>query len=103
MADKPDCHRDNLGLHESQLAALTGFTGRAVRALAHLREAWVGADDDNADAVEASIRALVQGHSLADNETHRRICRDVLRATLADGQAAELLRRVGLPAKAEGR
>ncbi len=42
MTRKPDCH--DLGLLSHQYAALTGFSGRAIRALAHLREAWCVAD-----------------------------------------------------------
>jgi hypothetical protein len=82
-----------LGLTDSQHAALTGFTSRAVQALAHLREAWCGADTQNAEAVEAAIRALLQGHSM---ESSRGISAAVLRAGLDDQQAAELLRLVGL-------
>jgi hypothetical protein len=94
MSEKPDCDREYLGLTDDQLAALTGFTGRAVRALAHLREAWCIADANNMDAVEASIRALLQGHSM---ERIRGICADVLRAGLGeDEQAPQLLRAVGL-------
>jgi hypothetical protein len=82
----PDCKQ--LGLSDSQRAALTGFTGRAVRALAHLREAWCGADPHNRRAVEASIRALLDGHSLQEI---REICVCVLSAGLDDGQRATLL------------
>jgi hypothetical protein len=100
MNETPDCDRDSLGLAERQLAALTGFTSRAVRALAHLREAWAVGDDDNRDAVEAGIRALVQGHSLADIPD---ICRAVLTVGLDAGPAAQFLRQVGLDARATAR
>jgi hypothetical protein len=92
-ASKPDCHHSNLGLTRSQRAALTGFTHRAVAALAHLREAWCSADPDNRAAVEASIRALLDGHSMHDI---RDGCADVLRAGLGQETALELLRSVGL-------
>lgn len=68
MSTKPDCHRDNLGLDEAELASLTGFTSHAVAALAHLREAWLTADDGNAHAIEEAIGALFQGHSFAANQ-----------------------------------
>jgi sulfite reductase beta subunit-like hemoprotein len=91
-----DCDFDRLGLTDGQLAALTGFTTRAVRALAHLREAWVNADSDNAEAVEASIRALVQGHSF-ESRTMREICRAVLSVGLEDRLGRQnFLRSVGL-------
>ena len=91
----PDCHDDHLGLTDEQHAALTGFTHRAVRALAHLREAWCIADADNAAAIEGSIDALLQGHSMRQI---RGICVAVLREGLAADQAPVLLRRVGLRA-----
>ena len=91
MVDEPDC--EQLGLTDSQRGVLTGFTGRAVRALAHLREAWCGADPDNRRAVEASILALLDGHSMKEI---RGICVCVLGAGLDDGQRATLLAQVGL-------
>jgi hypothetical protein len=95
----PDCHHTNLGLTRDQQAALTGFTSRAVKALAHLREAWCIADPANMVAVEAAIRALLHGHSLHDG---RGLCLAVLRHGLDRQQAAQLLHVVGLTEKAEG-
>ncbi len=86
-----DC--DQLGLSDDQRAALTGFSGRAVRALAHLREAWCGADPHNRDSVEAAIRALLRGHSLVEI---RSICASTLSAGLADRLVERLLANVGL-------
>ena len=86
---------DVLGLTDHERATLTGFTWRTVRALAHLREAWCGADPDNRRAVEASIRALLEGHSMRDMPA---ICAHVLGAGLDEGQHATLLARVGLGA-----
>jgi hypothetical protein len=90
---KPDCHHSQLGLTPGQRAALTGFTHRAVAALAHLREAWCNADPNNRAAVEASIRALLDGHSMRDMRVG---CADVLRAGLGHETALQLLRSVGL-------
>lgn len=59
-----DC--DRLGLTDDQRATLTGFSGRAVRALAHLREAWCGADTQNAASVAQAIYELMKCHSLKD-------------------------------------
>ncbi len=87
-----DC--DQLGLTDDQRAALTGFSGRAVRALAHLREAWCGADPHNRAAVEAAIRALLRGHSLVEI---RALCAATLTAGLDRGLGASLLDAVGLP------
>lgn len=84
-----DC--DRLGFSEAHYAALTGFSGRAVRALAHLREAWCGADARNMIHVEAAIRALRQCHSLADPPGPG-LVRLVLSAGLDDGQAERILR-----------
>jgi hypothetical protein len=93
MEYPPDC--EQLGLTDDQRGVLTGFTGRAVRALAHLREAWCGADPDNRRAVEACIRALLDGHSMQEI---RSTCVRVLGAGLDEGQHATLLVRVGLGA-----
>jgi hypothetical protein len=79
------------------MAALTGFTWRAVRALAHLREAWCVADPRNRAAVEAGIRALLAAHSLRDMP---RSCAQVLGAGLEAERARELHQAVGLVAAA---
>ena len=89
--DERDC--DALGLTDAQRAALTGFSGRAIRALAHLREAWCGADPRNRVRVEEAIRALVRTHSLQEI---RRSCAVVLAYGLDDGLVATLLDAVGL-------
>jgi len=86
----PDCER--LGLTDDQRAALTGFTWRAVRALAHLREAWCGADSSNRVGVETAIRALLATHSLRDIPG---ACVRVLTYRLDDGIATQLLDAVG--------
>lgn len=85
-----DC--DLIFLGEKQ-AALTGFTGRAFRALAHLREAWCVADTSNAMAIEGAIRELLRGHSF---DEHRDLLILILTHGLASDQAPELLRAVGL-------
>ena len=64
-----------------------------MRALAHLREAWCGADPRNQRAVEASIGALLAGHSLRDIPVS---CRAVLTYRLEPDLARRLLRAVGL-------
>lgn len=56
-----------LGLESDDLAALTGYTSKALRALAHLREAWAGGDDNNAGSVVKAICELLHGHSFRDN------------------------------------
>lgn len=91
MRRRPDCK--NLGLDTEQLAGLSGFTGRAVAALAHLREAWCGADPGNRAAVEASIRALLLSHSLREIP---RTSAMVLCAGLDGDMADRLLDGVGL-------
>ncbi len=84
-----DC--DELGLTDDQHAALTGFSGRAVRALAHLREAWCGADPQNRECVARAIRALLAAHSLQDIP---RATARVLTCGLDDGRAVEILEAV---------
>jgi hypothetical protein len=79
------------GVSSSELAVLTGFSRRAVCALAHLREAWCIADPGNAAAIEVSIRALLDAHSLRDI---RPICIRVLGAGLDTRRQAEFLERI---------
>ena len=88
----PDCRR--LGLSRAQAAALTGFTGRAAAALAHLREAWTVADPDNRRAVEAAIRALLAAHSFRDRRDDLALA--ILIHGLDQGQAAQLAAAAGL-------
>lgn len=85
-----DCE-ENLGLEDAERGALTGFTRRAAQALAHLREAWLVADTDNARAVEAAIAELFNGHSFQRN---RGLFERVLIHGMDDGQAATLLMRL---------
>ena len=89
------CDWDQLGLTDSEGAGLTGFTTRMVDALAHLREAWCVADNSNAQAIEAGILAMMQGHSFQRN---RRLVAKVLSARLDSHQRAALLGAVGLGA-----
>jgi hypothetical protein len=91
MSRDHDC--DALGLTDDQRAALGGFTWRTVRALAHLREAWCGADPGNRADVEQSLRALLNSHSLREIP---RACAVVLAHGLDGALAARLLRSVGL-------
>jgi hypothetical protein len=94
--DDPDC--EQLGLTGSQRAALTGLTGKVVRAIAHLREAWCLADVHNAPVIEASIRALVCADSRAMREL-RPLCVRVLTVGFDEQLAAEFLASVGLGAE----
>lgn len=75
---KPDCHPSNVGLHDAERAALTGYTSRAIKALAHLREAWCSADLNNARSIERAIAELLQGHSFREG-TNRNLATLVLR------------------------
>ena len=91
MRREHDC--DALGLTDRQRAALTGFSSRTVRALAHLREAWCGADPMNRTRVADAIRALLATHSLEEIPA---ICDRVLTYGLDDGLAESLRVAVGL-------
>lgn len=48
---------------------LTGFTGPAVAALAHLRDAWIAADPTNRPGIALAIAALLTTRSLAERPT----------------------------------
>lgn len=61
----PPCAR--LGLETKDRAALTGYTSKAVAALAHLREAWAGADNDNRASITKALCQLLHGHSFREN------------------------------------
>src|SRR5204863_7234300 len=89
MSTTPDCR--DLGLTPDQLACLTGFTRRAVAALAHLREAWCVADPGNAAAIETSLGALLASPSMRDI---RPIALRVLGVGLDPGRHADLVDRV---------
>lgn len=80
MAKRYDCDHE-LGLTREERACLSGFTYRAVAALAHLREAWCNGDTDNRFAVEQALRQLLAGHSL---KNVRAICKKVLGHGLDD-------------------
>lgn len=57
-----------LGLDDSELAALTGFTTRAAHMMAWMREAWCSADPGNAGAILVALAVLFdQSHSLRRN------------------------------------
>lgn len=91
---KPDCHHSRLGLNQYQLASLTGFSSRVVAALAHLREAWCIADEENRCAIEAALRVLfTQSHSLCE---YPRTVQAVLSHGLDTGLAAELTEAAGV-------
>jgi hypothetical protein len=89
-----DC--DRLGLTPDERAALTGFSSRAVAALAHLREAWCIADETNRPGVEAAITSLLCTRSLRERPG---ICAAVLGEGLDNPRA--LLDVVGSSLKAE--
>lgn len=64
-AARPACDYERLGLEDDQGAALTGFTSRMARALAHLRDAWCSADEGNASAIEEALAVLFErSHSM---------------------------------------
>jgi hypothetical protein len=91
---KPEC--DHRGLSDGQLASLTGFTGRIVRALTHLREAWCIADASNKPGVEAAIRTLLETHSFTEPR-FRVIAETVLAHGLGEQTAETLVRAVQPP------
>lgn len=86
-----DCE-ENLGLEDAERGALTGFTRRAAQALAHLREAWLVADTDNARAVEAAIAELFNGHSFSGK--NRELFEHVLINGMDEEIASNLLARL---------
>lgn len=69
-------------------AALTGFSTRAVAALAHLQDAWTVADIENRRFIEDAMRELLA--CLRRFSNHRDLVREVLRYRLDDEIAAEL-------------
>lgn len=62
-----ECENAERGLQDAELASLTGFTSRASRMLAHLRECWLSADDSNGTAIEAALEELFKGQSFQRN------------------------------------
>jgi hypothetical protein len=63
-----ECENAERGLQEAELASLTGFTSRASRMLAHLRECWLVADESNGRAIEIAISELFRGQSFQRNK-----------------------------------
>lgn len=92
MRRNRDC--EQLGLPRPERAALTGFTGRAAAALAHLREAWCVADGGNRPWVEAAIRELLGAPELARRPARYEA---VLAAGLDVGLAQALIRAARQP------
>lgn len=66
---------------------LTGFTGPAVAALAHLRDAWIAADPTNRPGIALAIAALLTTRSLAERPL---VYRPYLEHGLDDDQRARL-------------
>lgn len=64
-----ECKDAERGLDDVELASLTGFTSRASRALAHLRESWLSADNSNATAIESCLVELFRGQSFQRNKS----------------------------------
>ncbi len=62
-----ECKDAERGLYGPELASLGGFTSRATKMLAHLREAYLHADSDNAYAIERAVVELFKGHSFQRN------------------------------------
>lgn len=87
------CDWEALGLTDDEGAGLTGFTTQMVEALAHLRRAWLSADDGNARAIVLGIRAMMEGHSFFRNA---HLVAKVLSAGLDDHQRQVLLEAVDL-------
>lgn len=79
-----DCQRT---ISDVNSGHLTGFTARAVAALVHLREAWIGADPSNRPGVELAIAALFATRSLAEKP---HVYLEYLLHNLNDDQAKEL-------------
>lgn len=84
-----ECETATRGLEDAELASLTGFTSRASRAVAHLREAWLSADSNNAAAVERALYELFREHSFQRN---KQLMLNVLTAGLDESQAAVITR-----------
>ncbi len=86
-----ECENAERGLNEHELASLTGFTSRASRMLAHLRECWLSADDSNGRAIEIAIVELFRGQSFQRN---RELFILVLTHQLDERQAAAITRGI---------
>lgn len=88
MAECPGAER---GLHDAELASLTGFTSRATKMLAHLRESWLSADEENGAAIERALWELFQAHSFKRN---KELMINVLIHGLDESQAAAITRGI---------
>lgn len=86
-----ECETAHRGLDDAELASLTGFTSRASRMVAHLRESWLSADPGNGDAIEKAIWELFRGHSFQRNKA---LFIRVLTYQLDDSQAAAITRGI---------
>lgn len=86
-----ECENAERGLEEAELASLTGFTSRASRMLAHLRECWLSADESNGAAIERALVELFRGQSFQRNKALFLI---VLRHGLDTTQAAAITRGI---------
>lgn len=86
-----ECEGAPRGLEDAELASLTGFTSRASRALAHLREAWLSADESNGRAIEIALSELFRGQSFQRN---KHLFLTVLTHTLEPEQAAQITRGI---------
>jgi hypothetical protein len=73
------------------MASLTGFTSRASRMLAHLRECWLNADDSNAIAIQLALSELFRGQSFQRNKA---MFIHVLTYQLDERQAAAITRGI---------
>lgn len=94
----PECWLGS-ALDPHQRAALTGYSHRTVRALAHLREAWCIADAGNQPGIATAIRAILGTRSIREMTG---IAVAVLSWGLDAGRANELLHDVD-PSGALGR
>lgn len=86
-----ECKGAERGLDDTELASLTGFTSRASRMLAHLREAWLSADDSNSTAIEAALVELFRGQSFQRNKA---MFIRILTHGLDEGAAARITRGI---------
>lgn len=82
------CSSGEMGLGSAERVALTNFTMRAFQALAHLREAWLVADDWDRRHVELCLKELLASKSMQE---HRDTALKVLRHTLDMEEANTLM------------
>lgn len=81
-------------LPDGLAGALTGYSTRAVRALAHLADAYSVADDRHVVTIIAAMRALLEGHSF--DVGHRRIAAFVIAWRFDGDGLRRILTEVGL-------